>query len=94
MIFDGSELQLKDSVYDVAYGSGHVCELIDRAQTFRVDFGGRTFAYSLLGISTFQRKTLYWRDPVGGYIPPKDTVTWDKFSAIRGAVASILGLGN
>lgn len=92
MIFDGAELALNDSVYDVAYGSGHVSELNNRVNNFRVTFGPRTFTYDLEGHGTFPRKTLYWRNPVDGFIPPKDTIKWDLFSKLRNVIATTLGL--
>ncbi len=75
MIFDGGTLNLSDSVYDVAYGSGSIIEINDSLGFFRVDFAGRTFTYNLSGISTFPRKTLYWREPIGGYIPQKKSAS-------------------
>jgi hypothetical protein len=92
MIFDGSELVINDSVYDVAYGSGKVIELSDSVQSFRVAFGPRSFTYDLEGFGTFPRKTLYWRDPISGFIPPKDTMKWDMFIKLRTAIYSTLGL--
>ena len=93
MIFDGGTLNLNDSVYDVAYGSGSVIEINDVLGTFRVNFAGRTFTYNLSGIGTFPRKTLYWREPIGGYIPQRDQPFWDKFVEIRRVAAQVLSIG-
>ena len=93
MIFDGGTLNLNDSVYDVAYGSGSVTEINDVLSYFRVDFAGRTFTYGPEGIGTFPRKTLYWREPIGGYIPQKDQPSWDKFVEIRRVAAQVLSIG-
>lgn len=90
MIFDGSEIQLKDSVFDVAYGSGHIVEINEKTKAFRVSFAGRTFTYSPNGHGTFPRKTLYWRAPVA-YIPAKNDDNWAIFSRIQEAVAKELG---
>jgi len=92
MVFDGSTVKLNDSMYDVAYGAGIVIELNDKADNFRVAFGNRNFVYDLKGFGTFPRKTLYWRDPVGGFIPPKDTAKWDMFEKLRLAIVNTLGL--
>lgn len=92
MIFDGSEINLNDSVYDVAYGSGKVIEFIERTNNFRVAFGPRSFTYNRQGFGTFPRKTLFWRDPIEGFIPPKSTEKWDLFSKLRLVVANTLGL--
>jgi hypothetical protein len=92
MIFDGSELAYNDSVYDVAYGSGKVIEINDSVGHFRVAFGARTFTYDTVGFGTFPRKTLFWRDPISGFTPPKDTVKWDQFIKLRTAIFTTLGL--
>lgn len=91
MVFDGAELNLEDSVYDVAYGSGRIIEINDKTFTFRVAFGARAFLYDLQGFGTFPRKTLFWRDPIQGFVPPKNTMKWDTFCNIRNAVAKELG---
>jgi hypothetical protein len=92
MIFDGSELVYGDSVYDVAYGSGKVIEINEKTDNFRVAFGARSFTYDLMGFGTFPRKTLYWRDPISGFTPPKDTIKWDMFVKLRSAIHTTLGL--
>lgn len=92
MIFDGSELAINDSVYDVAYGSGHVIEINGLVGYFRVAFGPRSFTYNINGMGTFTRKTLFWRDPISGFIPPKDVVKWDMFIKLRLALVNTLGL--
>ncbi len=92
MVFDGSELALNDSVYDVAYGSGRVIELDNRNNVFRVAFGARTFTYDLKGFGTFPRKTLFWREPLGTFVPAKNDEKWDMFDKLRTAVALTLGL--
>lgn len=92
MIFDGAELFVGDSVFDVAYGSGAVIEINNRSDNFRVAFGARSFTYDLKGHGTFPRKTLFWREPIGAYIPPKSGEKWDMFDKIRTVVALTLGL--
>ena len=91
MIFDGGEVKNYDSVYDVAYGSGRVVEINEGSGIFRVAFGPRTFAYNTKGFGTFQRKTLFWRDPISNFVPMKDDATWDKFNTIRNSTALALG---
>jgi len=91
MILDGSEIAINDSVFDVAFGSGHIIEINDKTKIFRVQFGPRTFSYNETGHGQFPRKTLFWRNPVGAFAPTKKDVNWDVFSRIRDAVAKELG---
>lgn len=90
MIFDGSSVELGDSMYDLAYGPGVVTELDPAHQVFRVTFGKRMFTYTLAGVGNFQRKTLFWREPIGGFYPTKNDAIWDKFTQIRQSVSTIL----
>lgn len=91
MIFDGSELSVNDSVFDVAFGSGHIIEVNEETKKIRVQFGPRTFTYNEIGHGQFPRKTLFWRNPIGAFIPMKKDTNWDTFSRIRDAVAKELG---
>lgn len=92
MIFDGSPLSINDSVYDMAYGSGHIIEINEGVGSFRVAFGPRSYTYLPTGIGMFPRKTLFWREPLGGFVPPKDTVKWDMFVKMRKSIVDTLGL--
>lgn len=91
MIFDGSKLSVNDSVFDVAFGSGHVIEINTKTNTFRVKFANKFFTYLPTGVGQFPRKTLFWRDPIDKFIPKKDDPLWDQFTRIREAVARELG---
>lgn len=92
MQFDNATLVLGDSVYDVAQGAGTVVELITQTNQFRVQFGTRNYVYSLGGVSVYPQKTLYWRDPIEGVIPPKAVGAWNNYVLIRNFVAQTLGL--
>lgn len=92
LTFDGDDLNLNDSVYDVAYGSGIVTEIMDRQNQFRVKFGERSFTYKLNGQSMFPRKTLFWREPIGRYYPRKNDTNWATFSNLRDAIAHALDI--
>ncbi len=92
MQFDNATLVLNDSVYDVAQGAGTVIELREDLQKFRVSFGTKNYLYTLGGVSVYPQKTLYWRDPIAGVIPPKAVGAWEKYVLIRNFVAQTLGL--
>lgn len=91
MIFDGAKISIGDSVFDVAFGSGSVLEIDDKARMFRAQFGKRVFSFNSTGHGQFPRKTLFWRDPIGAFVPMKKDTSWDVFSRIRDAVAKELG---
>jgi hypothetical protein len=92
MLFDGEEVKIGDSMYDVAYGAGTVVELMPRQSQFRVKFGERTFTYRLNGQSVFPRKTLFWREPIGKYYPRKNDTKWATFLNLCDAIAHALDI--
>jgi hypothetical protein len=92
MIFDGSPVLVGDSVFDLAYGPGIVVELKPVEQRFIVRFGQRYVGYTLSGVGNFDRKTLYWRDPVLSLPVPKSSDKWSLFTQIKQSIHNaILG---
>ena len=90
MQFDGSEIYVKDHVYDLVFGTGIVDRLLPEEGKLCVSFGANIRYYDLNGRSTFNAKTLYWRDPIT-VIPHKNDDAWDKTMKITQAVTDILG---
>jgi len=86
MQFDGSNIFVGDSVYDLAYGPGVVVELKPNENRFVVRFGERYVGYNLNGQGNFDRKTLYWRDPTDSLPVPKDNARWALFTAIKASL--------
>lgn len=88
MNFDGAKIDVNDLVHDVLWGSGTVEQIIEAEDKMIVNFGGsRRHWYNSSGVSHFPMRTLYWRDPIGGFIPTKDTAKWTVFCELRKAVA-------
>lgn len=87
---DGSPVLVGDSVYDTAYGTGTVAELMS-VDRFRVSFPqGRTYVYSDAGVNTrFTIRTLFWRNPVIA-VPAKNDNAWTAISAVCSAVVSAM----
>ena len=92
MNFDGAQIKPGDNVYDVAYGTGQVTQVKENEQRFVVVFGSRQFTYQLNGCNgQFPAKTLFWRDPISGFVPMKDDATWAKFVELRAVMAKVMG---
>jgi hypothetical protein len=92
MRFDGSEIEVGDSVVDLVSGGGVVVLIQEEERRIMVQFGARKLNYSPEGIGNFSRKTLYWRDPIGEYAPMKEDSMWDTFVKIRDSVAQHLNI--
>lgn len=90
MKFDGEEVREGDAVYDVAYGHGTVERVAELENKLTCNFNGRKVAYTAGGVGNFNRKTLFWRDPIGNLVPSKDKAKWDHFERLRDAVARIV----
>lgn len=90
MIFDGAELKNGDHVHDVMFGTGQVDQIIEKENKFTVNFSGSYRTYTAAGVGNFPMKTLYWKDPIGGFIPPKDEKKWELFCALRKSMAQVL----
>ncbi len=93
MIFDGDYIKLGDTMFDMVYGKGTVSQVKEHEQKFVVVFpGDRQFTYELNGAGQFpNRKTLFWRDPIGAFIPMKNDDTWHKFLEIQAILAKVIG---
>lgn len=89
MIFDGEEIKIGDLVHDVAFGSGTVDAVLEGEGKIRVQFGPRYYTYNTNGQGHFPAKTLYWRDPIGSFIPSKNDVRWTLFEEMRKAVSVV-----
>ena len=87
---DGQAIAIGDTVYDVAYGSGQVTELLvdDR---FRVRFAdGSYHVYTPEGITHhFANKTVFWHNPIVA-VPMKSDTLWGAAAAIAHAVVEAL----
>lgn len=92
LIFDGSPVALNDSVWDTAFGSGNIVEIQVAQNKFRVRFGQRVLQYDLTGQGIYPRKTLFWREPIGGFYPRKNDITWATFANLRNAIAHALDI--
>lgn len=90
MQFDGSDIFIGEMVHDIVFGSGTVQHLLEGEKRVVVDFGGRHYSYNAAGQGHFPMKTLYWRDPIGGFIPMKDSKKWDHFVEMRKAIAQVI----
>jgi hypothetical protein len=88
MQLHGSEISLKDSVYDIVLGYGRVSRV--GSSTVTVEYAsGMQFAYSEKGERTDSgRATLYFHDPFV-VIPPKSLQKW---TAQKAALVSVLTL--
>jgi len=90
MIFDGDEIKVGDLVHDIVFGSGIVDAILDGENRIRVHFGGgRYYTYNVSGQGHFPQKTLFWRDPIGNFVPPKGGVRWALFEEMRKAVSVV-----
>jgi hypothetical protein len=93
MRFDGSDINVGDTVFDTAYGQGRVVELRPSEDAFSVVFpNGRHQSYSALGAGITGQKSLYWSYPVA-FIPPKgaeNSPNWAKFQRLVDALAKEL----
>lgn len=94
MLFDGAELKHGDLVHDVAFGAGTVDNILEGEQKFTVEFNNRHYTYQANGVGHFPMKTLYWRDPIGGFLPTKDAKKWELFCELRKGIAQILAATN
>jgi hypothetical protein len=90
MIFDNDEIVVGDAVFDCVWGAGIVIHIQEAQDRITVNFGTREVAFSSNGVGHFPNKTLYWKDPVGGFIPMKNDDTWAKFVQLRDAIATTL----
>lgn len=90
MIFDGAEILVGDQVFDFVFGSGVVEHLIPTEDKFIVRFGKGRYTYGIAGNCVFPNKTLYWKNPVQGYVPMKDDAKWNHFCKLRDAIASVI----
>jgi hypothetical protein len=57
-------------------------------------FGQRMLTYDTAGIGHFPQKTLYWHDPISGFIPMKDTFKWTHFQELRNVIANAVWASN
>lgn len=89
MIFDGDEIKVGDLVHDVVFGSGQVDAVLPGEGKIRVQFGSRYYTYNEAGVGHFPQKTLFWRDPIGNFIPPKGGERWALFEEFRKAVSIV-----
>jgi hypothetical protein len=89
MMFDGSEIKIGDLVHDIVFGSGQVDALMEGENRIRVDFGGSHRVYNVNGQGHFPQKTLFWRDPIGNFVPPKGGARWALFEEMRKAVSVV-----
>ena len=89
MIFDGSPIIAGDLVHDVVFGAGTVDSILQEEGKIRVVFGTRYYTYNLNGQGHFPQKTLFWRDPIGNFIPPKGGARWALFEEMRKAVSVV-----
>lgn len=89
MIFDGDEIKVGDLVHDIAFGSGTVDAVLEGEGKIRVQFGTRYYTYNANGQGHFPQKTLFWRDPIGNFIPPKGGARWALFEEMRKAVSVV-----
>ena len=87
MIFDGDEIKVGDLVHDIAFGSGSVDAVLEGENKIRVQFGPRYYTYNSNGQGHFPQKTLFWRDPIGSFVPPKGGARWAAFEELRKAVS-------
>lgn len=62
MKLDGYDIEVGDSVYDVARGPGVVEAILE--DEFVVAFRDFSMTYKPTGHGGFQFRTLYWRNPV------------------------------
>lgn len=90
MIFDGADIAAGDMVYDILFGAGEVEYVIEREGTFSVTFGTRQLTYKTNGAAHYPMKTLYWHDPISGFIPVKDEVRWRHFCELRNALSTVI----
>lgn len=89
MIFDGDEIKVGDLVHDIVFGSGTVDAILDGEAKIRVAFGPRHYVYNVNGQGHFPQKTLFWRDPIGNFVPPKGGARWALFEELRKAVSVV-----
>lgn len=89
---DGYDVNIGDSVYDVAHGTGKVMELLVENR-FRVHFSsGQYFVFDSSGrTNRYPNRTLYWHNPVL-MAPLKDDTKWASAAAICRTVAEQLRL--
>lgn len=88
MIFDGDEIKVGDLVHDIAFGSGTVDAVLEGENKIRVAFASnRHYTYNASGQGHFPQKTLFWRDPIGNFVPPKGGIRWAAFEELRKAVS-------
>lgn len=90
MIFDRSEIKTGDIVHDVVFGAGIVDQVNDGEQNFSVKYGPRRYTYNVAGVGHFPIKTVFWQDPVAGYLPMKDDTKWNLFCDLRKAIAQVV----
>ena len=89
MVFDGDIIQNGDLVHDLVFGSGNVDAINEGEGTIRVKFGNQYRTYIDKGHGHFPQKTLYWRDPIGNFTPPKGGTRWALFEEMRKAVSVV-----
>jgi len=89
MIFDGDETKVGDLVHDIVFGSGSVDAVLEGENKIRVVFGSRYYVYNTNGQGHFPQKTLFWRDPIGNFVPPKGGARWALFEELRKAVSVV-----
>lgn len=89
MNFDGSPILPGDLVHDVVFGSGTVDSILEGEDKIRVQFGTQYRTYKSNGVGHFPQRTLYWRDPIGNFIPPKGGARWAIFEELRKAVSVV-----
>jgi len=89
MIFDGDEIKVGDLVHDIVFGSGSVDAVLEGENKIRVVFGSRYYVYNTNGQGHFPQKTLFWRDPIGNFVPPKGGARWALFEELRKAVSVV-----
>lgn len=87
MKFDGSDIMEGDLVHDIAFGSGTVDAIIAGEGKIRVRFGEQYRTYNANGQGHFPQKTLFWRDPIGSFVPPKGGERWALFEELRHAMS-------
>jgi hypothetical protein len=90
MKFDGSTIKVGDAVYDLVAGGGIVSLVQETEKRFAVKFGAKTFYYNPAGAGIHNKKTLYWRDPIGNYAPTKNDATWVLFTKMRDSIHGLL----
>ncbi len=89
MKFDGSDILPGDLVHDLTFGSGIVDAINEGEGKIRVQFGPQYRTYNTAGVGHFPQKTLFWRDPIGNFVPPKGGARWALFEEFRNAISVV-----